>query len=230
MTKAMRKVIKLLTITTLLFGVITPILISSPQVVEAKSSSGGHSSGGHVSSHTGSRGGVSRAGSNPATRGANPAARSNPATRSGANTASRSNSNPASRLGITNSNRSAVNPATRNAYNKAASSAYNGFHASRAYSNPSSYIYNPYRHSFYNYYLYSSLWNTSNSQVINNAGIDQNKLLHPKETTYWITINRGKKEPLKVLVTKSQYDKINVNDKLEVKNQKLYINGEVVPK
>lgn len=247
MTKTMRKIIKVALVTTLMFGVIVPTFVASPQIVEAKGSSGGHSSGGHASSHTGgahtgSRAGASpaaRAGANPAARaGANPATRAgaNPANRAGANSANRASSNPASRAsraGTSDSNRSSVNPATRNAYNKAASSAYNGFKSSKVFTNPNTYVYNPYinnNKSFYNYYLYSSLWNVANTQVINNSGIDQEKLLHPAQTTYWISINRGNGEPLKVLVTKSQYDKIKINDKIEVKNQKLYINGAEVPK
>ena len=304
MNKRMKKVIKLLAITSLLFAVVAPIVISNPQTVEAKGahssgghSSGGHSSGGHSSGHSSgghssghssgghsskspasrgskspaSRGGRSNGGSHsPSTRGGSSnggsRSKSNPATRgkSSNNSGSKSKSNPATRgksgsesgnsgkagsnpatrgksdSNKSGSNKAGSNPAARSkeqkATDKSVDKAYNGFRSrSSYYKSPSDYLYNPYRNNnsaFFNYYLYSSLWNRDNRDNINNSGLEQDKLLNPTETTYWVTVKPtdGTKEEVKVLVTKKQYDQINKNDKLEVKNGKLFINDkEIAP-
>lgn len=242
MKKSISKLLKIVAVSTILFGVVTPVLMTSPTIVLAKGG-GGHSSGGHSSgSHSSSAN--SRAGSNPASRGgSNPATRSgsNPATRSGSNPATRSGSNPSTRAGSNPSTRSGSNPSTyansnpaaRSSISRAAMSAYSGFNVNKSYNSPNSYVYNPYMNNnlfFYNYYLYSSLWNISEQSTIKASGIDQEKLLHPAEPTYWVTVTREKGEPVKVLVTKSQFDKININDKIEVAKRVLTVNGQQLTK
>ena len=236
----MKSKIKKILILLLLTLFFIPSLSTGGSTVYARSSSGGHSSG-HTSSHTSSH--VTRS---PATR--NPSMKS-PATRTPSNNFNRSVKSPSTRTPSSNFNKSSKSPTTRsqstnksnpsmkspasrssinhtNNINKSIMKSNEGFHSrSKLYSNPSQYVYNPYRNGFFNYYLMSSMWNTSNRNDLKNSGFDQDKLLKPKETTYWISVKTKDNKSVKVLVTKIQYDQIKVNDKVEVKNGKLFLNS-----
>lgn len=110
---------------------------------------------------------------------------------------------------------------------KSISKAYDGFNSrSRFYHSPSEYVYRPYGSNFFTYYLMASMWNNANRNDLNNSGFNQDQLLNPAETTYWITVHTDSNEDIKVLVTKSQFDKIQKGDSIEVKNSKLYLNSK----
>lgn len=106
---------------------------------------------------------------------------------------------------------------------------YNGFKtdSKRGIYSPSDYLYNPYQHGFYNYYYYNNILN-QDKHVAQLSGIDVKKIDHPKTTTYWINVKNKKGKIAKVLVNKSQYGAIKVNDDVKLVANKLIINGKAI--
>lgn len=99
-----------------------------------------------------------------------------------------------------------------------------------------SYFNNPYSHQYYyhnsfqNYWFYYWMWdrNLTETQrnIMVNQGIDHDKLLANKNL-YKITISkRGHKKV--IIVTKNQYNKIKVGDKIHLFDGKLYVNGNKI--
>lgn len=235
--------------------VVNPVVVqaSTGHSSGGHSSGGSHSSGGHVSSiaHTGAGGSVSSR--SPASRGASTAGRvvsSRSVANRGASTAGRSVSSHSAGSRNTNTGKSTSNinsksPATRTikqqqreishfspAQRKVQSSytkMYTGFQSKpkQGIYTPSDYLYSPYRHGFYNYYYYDAMLR-QDSHVAELTGIDTDKILHPKEKTYWISVTDSKGKVAKLLVTKEQYAKINQNDNVKFIANKLFINNKAI--
>lgn len=123
----------------------------------------------------------------------------------------------------------------RNSVYNSKDNVYLGITKNRIGSGTSYYNYfnNPYSHHYYyhdsfqNYWFYYWMWNRniteSQRNIMVNQGIDHNKLLSNKNI-YKITISqKGHKKV--IIVTKKQYAKIKVGDKIHLFDGKLYVNG-----
>lgn len=101
----------------------------------------------------------------------------------------------------------------------------------------SSYASNPYstryyhNHSFSNVWFYSWLfansWSHQQQTIANQNGFSQKTAKDLLANSKHITIdNKGEKEV--VIVTKHQYDAIQIGDKVTIKNNQLYLNGQIM--
>ncbi|OFI45988.1 hypothetical protein BG262_05755 [Floricoccus penangensis] len=199
---------------------------------------GGHHGGGHGSHHGSSKSGGSKSHhSNPSVRSrsntGNRAGHSNPATRNGGSNHRIGSSNPSTRSRGSSSHRiGGSNPSSRSQINSnntySAGKMYNGFKGGNNYR-PSDYLYSPYRRGnlrFYNYYVSPRYLNPNENdkKAMEAVGIDPEKIINPKEATYWVTIKDNKSQKdYSILLTKEQYDKINVGDDIKFVNKEVEI-------
>lgn len=175
-----------------------------------------------------------------------------PVTRSKATIPKRSSQSPAARSQLAASRlQSSVSPSSRQARTaatnklsasspaarksiKEATNMYSGFstNTARGIYSPADYLYRPYGAGFfYNYYMpyyFLSSLNATQQKAAESAGIDAQKIQHPAEETYWLTVTTSSGAKQAVLVTRAQYEKINPGDQLTLAGKKLAINNRVL--
>ncbi|MFS1019841.1 MULTISPECIES: hypothetical protein [Enterococcus] len=100
------------------------------------------------------------------------------------------------------------------------------------YESVNHYYYNPYLyHSVYHSvvpeYIFQSTLTAEQIAAADDTEVDISAVQNPEVDTYWITI-KIKDEEKRILVTKNQYEKISAHDKIELINNKIYLNGDLL--